>query len=174
MTRTIAPDALPLCIVLPGQPYVKKNQQRSGAGGYRYNSPGYSRWHRDALRVMASLGWDIGLEKRRKTLRKLKQDVSHLRGAIDYPVNLRCRFYMRTDGIVDMSNLYEGVQDLLVECGVLHDDNWHIVAGHDGSRCAKDRDNPRIEITIEPIPTRAEINRAAGRDLSRRVFGPGA
>lgn len=165
MTHIIKPDELPLRILLPGQPYVKKNQQRSGAGGYRYNSPGYSKWHREAIRIMAGLGWDVGLEKRRKTLKKLKQDVEHLRGAIDYPVNVQCRFYLRTDGVVDMSNLYEGVQDLLVECGVLHDDNWHIVAGHDGSRCAKDRDNPRIEITITDMSPNRD-----SRALARKLF----
>lgn len=144
--------SLPITIVLPGHPYVKKNQQRSGAGGYRYNSKNYTEWERNAKRELMRQGYDISFGDRKKQLKKLKQDVSHMRGLIDTRINLQCRFYVRTDGILDMSNLYEGVQDLLVDCGILHDDNWHIVAGHDGSRVEKDSTNPRVEITITPLP----------------------
>lgn len=146
---------LPLTIVLPGRPYVKKNTQRTGANGFRFNSHGYNTWHRNAQIVMRSLGFDVGFSSRRKKLKKLGQDVSGMKGLIDYPINLQCRFYVPTNNVLDMSALYEGVQDLLAECGVIDDDNWHIVAGHDGSRVEKDKDNPRVEITItnlQPYP----------------------
>lgn len=67
---------------------------------------------------------------------------------IDFPVNLKCEFYMPTKGLVDLSALYEGIQDELVEAGVITDDNYSIVASHDGSGVYVDKDNPRMEITI--------------------------
>lgn len=67
---------------------------------------------------------------------------------IDYPVNIQCHFYMPTRRRTDLTNLLEAVDDLLVAAGVIADDNYTIVAGHDGSRCYVDKDNPRTEITI--------------------------
>ena len=49
---------------------------------------------------------------------------------------------------VDLSALYEGIQDVLVELNVLTDDNYSIVASHDGSGVYIDRENPRMEIEI--------------------------
>ena len=49
---------------------------------------------------------------------------------------------------VDLSALYEGIQDVLVELNVLTDDNYLIVASHDGSGVSIDRENPRMEIEI--------------------------
>lgn len=68
---------------------------------------------------------------------------------IDYPVILVCTFFMQTLRIVDLSALYEGIQDTLVKMEILKDDNFNIVIGHDGSRVYLDRDNPRTEITIK-------------------------
>lgn len=58
---------------------------------------------------------------------------------------------MATNQTIDMSALYEGIQDVLVEVGVLKDDsalNDPILVGHDGSRVHLDRDNPRMEVTL--------------------------
>ena len=46
-------------------------------------------------------------------------------------------------------NLLQAVDDILVEAGILEDDNYCIVAGHDGSRVYYDKQNPRTEIGIE-------------------------
>lgn len=67
---------------------------------------------------------------------------------IDYPVNVKCLFYLPTKRRTDMTNLLEAVDDLLVSAGILADDHYGIVAGHDGSRCYVDRDLPRTEIVI--------------------------
>ena len=48
-----------------------------------------------------------------------------------------------------MVNLLQAVDDILVEAGILADDNYCIVAGHDGSRVYYDKQNPRTEIGIE-------------------------
>lgn len=70
------------------------------------------------------------------------------RKGIDYPVNVRCIYYMGTRRRCDLNNLLEATADVLVDAGVLADDNSQIVAGHDGSRVLYDKDHPRTEITI--------------------------
>ena len=59
---------------------------------------------------------------------------------------------------VDLSALYEGIQDVLVELNVITDDNYTIVASHDGSGVFIDRDNPRMEIEITAKFPDARIN----------------
>lgn len=67
---------------------------------------------------------------------------------ISAPVNLRCLFYMPTNGRVDLPNLLNATDDLLVKYRVLADDNCDIVCTHDGSRVIKGDKHPRTEITI--------------------------
>lgn len=67
---------------------------------------------------------------------------------ISAAVNVCCVFYMKTHRRVDLLNLLETIDDLLVEAGVLADDNSCIVVGHDGSRVMYDKQRPRTEITI--------------------------
>lgn len=67
---------------------------------------------------------------------------------IDYKVNVQCLFYMKTRRRVDLLNLLATVDDLLVEAGILADDNTSVVVSHDGSRCRYDKENPRTEIII--------------------------
>lgn len=68
---------------------------------------------------------------------------------IDYPVTVRCIYYMPTRRRVDMSNLMAATHDILVKYGVLADDNRDIIASVDGSRVHYDKKNPRTEIEIE-------------------------
>lgn len=70
------------------------------------------------------------------------------RPRIDYPVNVKCVFYMPTRRRVDLTNLLEAVDDVLVRSGVLADDHSGIVVSHDGSRVLYDKKNPRTEIEI--------------------------
>lgn len=67
---------------------------------------------------------------------------------IDYPVNVRCVYYMKTRRVVDLVNLEEATLDILVAAGVLADDNSRIVASMDGSRVLYDKDRPRVDIEI--------------------------
>ena len=71
---------------------------------------------------------------------------------INYPINLKCIYYRQTKHRVDLVNLLNATNDLLVEAGVLEDDNCNIVFSHDGSEVRYDKDNPRVEIEIEAIP----------------------
>lgn len=67
---------------------------------------------------------------------------------IDYPVEVKCLFYMPTKRRVDLTNLLEAVDDVLVRAGVLKDDHSGIIVSHDGSRVLHDKENPRTEVSI--------------------------
>lgn len=71
-----------------------------------------------------------------------------MRQKIDYPVNVKCVYYMPTRRAVDLVNLLEASLDILVKYGVLADDNSNIVVSHDGCAVKHDKDNPRVEIYI--------------------------
>lgn len=70
---------------------------------------------------------------------------------IDYPVNVKCLFYMPTRRRCDLTGLEQSIDDIMVRAGLLKDDNYNIIAGHDGSRVLYDKDNPRTEVVITPI-----------------------
>lgn len=70
---------------------------------------------------------------------------------INYPINLKCTFYMPTRRRIDLCNLEEAISDVLVKYGVLEDDNRNIVASYDGSRVLYDKESPRTEIEISKI-----------------------
>lgn len=70
---------------------------------------------------------------------------------IDYPVNVRVLFFRDSARRVDLTNLLEAIDDLLVSSRILKDDDFKIIAGHDGSRVYIDREKPRTEIYIEHI-----------------------
>ena len=88
-------------------------------------------------------------EYEKETAALWKYEAAVLRKPIDYPVNIRCMYYMETRRKVDLTNLLECSDDLMVKYGVLADDNSSVVAGHDGSRVLYDKVHPRVEITIE-------------------------
>lgn len=77
-------------------------------------------------------------------LKKLPQPISE-------PVNVKCVFYRETRIRCDLTNLLEAIDDVLVLYGVLSDDNYQVIIGHDGSRVFIDRENPRTEITITTV-----------------------
>lgn len=67
---------------------------------------------------------------------------------IDYPVNIQMLFFMPTRRRIDLSNLQSACLDLLVNAGILQDDNCKIVRSHDGSMVLYDKENPRTEVRI--------------------------
>ena len=70
---------------------------------------------------------------------------------IDFPVNVKCIFYMPTNRLCDLTNHLEAIDDVMVKAGLLKDDNYKILASHDGSRVLVDKDNPRTEVEITRI-----------------------
>jgi Holliday junction resolvase RusA-like endonuclease len=121
-----------MTIILTGEPRTKKNSQRIVmAGGRPVLLP--SKPYKEYREVCM---WKIpGWQKTR----------------INEPVNLQCVYYLGTKRRVDLCNLIEATCDILVDAGVIADDNSKIVVSHDGSRVKLDRDNPRAEITITEI-----------------------
>lgn len=70
---------------------------------------------------------------------------------IDYPVNVKCLFYMPTRRSCDLTNMLECVDDVMVSAGLLSDDNYKVIQSHDGSRILYDKENPRTEIEIQEV-----------------------
>lgn len=68
--------------------------------------------------------------------------------AIDYRVNVKALYFMETHRVVDRPNLEEALLDVLVDAGVLKDDNSRIAAKADGSEVLYDKEHPRTEVTI--------------------------
>lgn len=116
--------------MIPLNPKTKKNNQQ-----VLYNSKtkkpfiaqnnAYKRYERDA-------GWFVKWNK----------------PPIKEAVNVKCVFYRDSERRVDLTNLLEAIDDILVKYKVLADDNFKIIASHDGSRVYVDREKPRIEIEI--------------------------
>lgn len=120
-----------LTIILPGTPITKKNSQQLVYAGRPMIIP--SKAYKDY---------------RKACLAYIQTEAKQ---GIDYAVNLRCVYYMPTRRRVDLCNLLEATCDILMDAGVLKDDNSQIVAAHDGSRVDYDKEQPRVEITILPI-----------------------
>lgn len=119
--------------MIPLNPRTKKNSQRVVVN-HRTGKPfimqneKYKQYEKDA-------GWFLKIPDK----------------PIDTPVNVKCVFYRESRGRCDLTNLLEAIDDVLVSYGVLSDDNFTVIASHDGSRVYVDKDNPRTEITIETV-----------------------
>ena len=70
---------------------------------------------------------------------------------INYPVNIKCLFYVPTKRKCDLTNMLEAIDDTMVKRGLLADDNYTVIEAHDGSRVLYDKENPRTEVYITPI-----------------------
>ncbi len=57
-------------------------------------------------------------------------------------------FYPSTKRKADATNKAESVMDLLVDAGIIEDDNWFVVPEVRPKLGGIDKDNPRVEITI--------------------------
>ena len=66
-------------------------------------------------------------------------------------VNVKCIFYRKDAIRCDLTNLLEAIDDILVKYGILADDNFNIIGGHDGSRVYVDRERPRTEVVITKL-----------------------
>lgn len=77
--------------------------------------------------------------------------IPHATMPLDFPLNVKCVFYMSTKRRCDLTNLLEAIDDIMVKYGLIADDNYNIIASHDGSRVMLDRDNPRTEVEITDI-----------------------
>ena len=120
--------------VIPLEPRTKKNHSMI-VRGRLIPSKEYAAYRRDAIMFLKPLP-----------------------APIDYPVNVKALYYMKTRRRVDLNNLHSALMDILVDAEVLLDDNAKIVAGTDGSRVLYDKENPRTEVFIEKLPVDREEN----------------
>lgn len=128
-------------ITIPLDPRTKKNHQMIAGSGRK--CPGCGR----ALRLYIKQGksYDAYSASAKWFLKgKVKEPIGE-------PCNVQYLFYMKTRRIVDLNGLIQAADDILVEMGILEDDNCRIVQGHDGTRVRYDKENPRTEISITPM-----------------------
>lgn len=145
-------------ITIPSCPIVKKNNEhisywKTDKYGrktprefpIKYPTPAYKEWSKQAIKACA--------------------DYKNTHTEIDFPLqgqyNLKCIFYMDRNTVVDLSNLYEGTQDVLAGSvgiwektvpkhlyQIIEDDSVRFIGSHDGSRVVLDYVKPRTEITL--------------------------
>ena len=120
-------------LTLKGEPITKKNSQQM------VMNPKTKRWFPVPSKQY---------KKYEKLCKEQIHPVGHSDFPIKYPVNVKCIYYMPTQRACDLTNLLEATDDILKTCGVVVDDNYKIIASHDGSRVRVDKDNPRVEIEI--------------------------
>lgn len=138
--------------VIPGRPMVKKNGQkvvtiRRGRRSFKtkVNTPQYQEWENEAA----------------KTVRRARHQIN---GPINCHIHARFIFYFENrQAEADLSNLYEGIQDVLKTQGIIVDDI--LIESHDGSR-KRFYQTPRLEVKLyeyqEPIdkkPTKPNSRR---------------
>lgn len=119
-----------LTLTIYGTPRSKKNSQqiiRVGGKPRLIQSKAYRDYEKDAVAQI---------------------EAAHKAWHVDFPCNVKCIFYRPTKIRCDLTNLLEAIDDILVKAGVLQDDNWKIIVGHDGSRIRFDAAAPRTEVTI--------------------------
>lgn len=123
-----------ISFTIPGRPITKKNSQQIALN--RQTGKPFIRQSGRYTAYETASGYFIPVSKRK---------------AIDYPVNVRCVYYMPDKRRVDLVNLLEATDDILVKYGVLKDDNCNIVVSQDGSQVRYDKENPRVEIEIKKV-----------------------
>ena len=70
---------------------------------------------------------------------------------IDYPINLKCTFYVPDKRKRDIVNLLNAIQDILVKYCVIADDNYTIVNSINGSQIIYEKGRQETIIEIERI-----------------------
>lgn len=121
-------------IILAGRVPSKKNSTISFARrGRIFHMPSnkYREWHKGAAQQL-----------RFQMLNGYKEN---------YPlenIDIEICFYPPDKRIADLTNKAESIMDLLVDCGVLTDDNWFVVGNLHLKLGEVDTATPRTEITL--------------------------
>lgn len=115
-------------IIITGDCPSKKNTKAVSFRNGRFGLfPGktHNRWHGQALKQLTGI-----------------QPVK------EPPVIIKLVFFPQTRRKSDLTNRAESVMDLLVDGGILEDDNWFFCSSIDLRFGAVDKQNPRVEIEI--------------------------
>jgi len=145
-------------LTIPGCPIVKKNSSttsyrvKNKNGGYNYldrpihyYTDAYKDWVRGAVQVLAVY----------------KTHHPEIKFPIQDKMNLKCLFFMKDNRVVDLSALYEGIQDCLAGnekwlnvhpqlYKIIEDDSCRYIGSHDGSRVLYNPVDPHLEFTLSP------------------------
>ena len=118
-------------IVLLGQVPSKKNSRINTRSGRSFPSKKHAEWHKSAVEQLKTI-----LEDEVTINSELKHEITYM-------------FYCKDLRRRDTSNMLESINDLLVDVGILTDDDWkHVRIGWADADI--DRENPRAEISIKP------------------------
>ena len=122
-----------LTIEVNGDARSKKNSQTAftmkNGRSMIIPSKAYKKWHRAATKQLKGAG------------------LVYTGG---YPAVMWFYHYRSTNRTFDFSNAQEGIQDLFQELGIIaEDNNLHIIPRTKGRGWEKDKENPRVLITIE-------------------------
>lgn len=110
----------------------KKNSRKSvQVGRMRFTVPGkyHDAWHKEASREMLV-------------------HCRSLKGAPYQFAHVEIAFYPATKRRSDLSNKAESVMDLLVNAGILTDDNWYVVPCLTLRLGGVDKSNPRASVIL--------------------------
>ena len=137
---------MPITFTLSGSVASKKNSQRGvirGGSYFRIPSRQHEEWHTRA-------SWE---------LKSQMCTALHSLGRQNYAFPIvKCaitmRFWSSSLRRFDLDNRATSTLDLLVDCGVLKDDSWHVVPELRLFYMGRDREKARVEIAIEPITAR--------------------
>lgn len=144
-------------IIVNGQPIVKKGTAKTAFTQKSKNGQRVMRSTPVHYYTQAYKDWAVKAVQACSDYKNLHTNIHF---PIDIKMNMKCWFYMGTQGIVDLSALYEGIQDVL--CGksginfppqvyqIIADDNIRYIGSHDGSRTCYDPINPRTELWLTP------------------------
>lgn len=117
-------------IIIKGRTPSKKNSKTMVCKGNRpilLPSNNYSKWHKDA------------------SLQIKQQNIQSIKGRIDKVV---ATFYAPDNRKFDLSNKFESIADLLVDNGIIEDDNYNIIPDVHMIFGGVDKTNPRVEIIL--------------------------
>jgi Holliday junction resolvase RusA-like endonuclease len=117
---------------IPGQVPSKKNSRNIFVrGGKIVNIPNkrYQEWHKDTLRTLSL---------------RLKTAL----GSIKTPYHVTYTIYTKDKRLRDLSNMVSSLDDLLVDFGLIEDDNCTIIAKETAIFGGIDKNNPRVEVEI--------------------------
>ena len=116
-------------LTIPGQTPSKKNSRINTRSGRSFPSKRYAEWHKNSSLYLESILEKLTPERFGK-------------------VTINYMFYVQDLRRRDVSNMVESINDLLVDLGVIEDDDWkHVRLGSGDAEL--DRENPRCEITIK-------------------------
>jgi Holliday junction resolvase RusA-like endonuclease len=69
---------------------------------------------------------------------------------IEWPIQVKCLYYLATARTPDLCNLMAATHDILEHCGIILNDEQ--IKSVDGSRIMGKDPDPRVEIEIEEMP----------------------